>query len=315
VNAEPQSSPKRGAVYVAPNRNALGLVAVLLAMFYVGMGQGNGSAYLLCFLIGGIAAVSLLHAWVNLRGISVKAGSIRAVFAGEKIAVPLRITAPNGRRHAGISASANGGGGVLFPDEITPDSPGHLEVLAPARERGSYHQLKVTLASLYPLGFFTARRTFLEPATHYVYPKPEGNLPLPVEFDPTRQTAMEARIEGDDFAGVREWQTGESMRHVDWKAAARGHRLMIKQWRGTAGGLFLILDWLQLERLAPEERLSQLARWALLAEHNGATYGLRLPGVTVAAGSGEAHLHACLRTLAAFDTASADPIEEMEATR
>jgi uncharacterized protein (DUF58 family) len=300
-------------VYVGPNRNSLGLVAVLSAMFYVGMGQGNGSAYLLCFFVAGIAAVSLLHAWVNLRGISIKAGSIRAVFAGEGIAVPLQIVSAGARRHAAIAASANGGGAVLFPDEITAESPGELEVQAPARGRGCYHHLKVTLASLYPLGFFTARQNFVAPVTYYVYPKPEGNLPLPVEFDPARHTAVEARIEGDDFAGVREWQLGESMRHVDWKAAARGHRLMIKQWRGTSGGLFLILEWGQLERLAPEDRLSQLAHWAILAEHNGATYGLRLPGIMIAAGSGDAHLHECLRALAVFDVIPAkDSVEKVE---
>jgi protein-glutamine gamma-glutamyltransferase len=303
---------RRSAVSVAPNRNTVGLGAVLLAMLYAGMGQNNGSAYLLCFLVASLAAVSMLHAWANLRGVAVEAGPLRAVFAGEELVAPVRITASNGRRHAALAVVADGAKPARLAEEVTLDSPGTAALQIPALSRGCFHHLDLTIESLFPLGFFTARSSFNTPVNYYVYPRPDGNLPLPVAFDPARRAAVKARTEGDDFAGVREWQAGESMRHVDWKAAARGHWLLVKQWRGAtaAESLFLILDWAQLERLAPEDRLSQLARWVLLAEHHGATYGLRLPGQAIAPARGDVHMHACLRALASFDAGcAADPPE------
>jgi uncharacterized protein (DUF58 family) len=92
------------------------------------------------------------------------------------------------------------------------------------------------------------------------------------------------------------------MRHVDWKAAARGQRLLIKQWTGIAGDL-LTLNWGRLPELGLEARLSQITRWAILAEQSGATYGLEIPGTSIEPARGEAHFHACLRALAVFKSA------------
>jgi uncharacterized protein (DUF58 family) len=62
-----------------------------------------------------------------------------------------------------------------------------------------------------------------------------------------------------------------------------------------------VLDWDALPGLDGEARLSQLARWVLLAERGTASYGLRIPGKEIAPARGEAHSHECLRALAVFD--------------
>ena len=91
------------------------------------------------------------------------------------------------------------------------------------------------------------------------------------------------RVEGDDYGGVRAWQPGESQRHIDWKAAARGQPLLTKQWTGEADEI-LRLDWHALAPLGDEARLSQLAKWIVLAERGTAAYELRLPGKRLAPG-------------------------------
>ena len=78
--------------------------------------------------------------------------------------------------------------------------------------------------------------------------------------------------------------------------------MLVKQWRGGAGGL-LMLEWEALPLLPPEHRLSQLARWVILAERGGLMYGLRLPEQLLEPSQGEAHFHACLRALASFELA------------
>src|SRR5207248_7278143 len=48
------------------------------------------------------------------------------------------------------------------------------------------------------------------------------------------------------------------------------------------------------------QRLSRLAGWVLEAERSGVQYGLRLPGVEIAPGRGEAQRAACLQGLALY---------------
>ncbi len=288
------------SITVRPNRNTVGLMAVLAAMWYAGAGQSNGAAYLLCFSLGSLAAVSAIHTWANLRGLNLEPGAIRAVFAGEELAVPLRVLAEPGRRIAGLHLSGPGRHSSALMDEVTANAPCEAVLRVDALRRGCFEGMEVRASSLYPLGFFSAQRKFTISQRYFIYPKPGGNLPLPVARNPTREAQVGARIEGDDFAGVRDWQIGESMRHVDWKAVARGQRLLVKQWRGGSGDL-LILDWESLPQFTVEQRLSQLARWTILAERGGANYGLRLPDQVIEPSRGEAHFHLCLRALASFD--------------
>jgi uncharacterized protein (DUF58 family) len=50
--------------------------------------------------------------------------------------------------------------------------------------------------------------------------------------------------------------------------------------------------------MAPEERLSRLAAWTLVAERAGTDFGLRLPGRELAPEGGEAQRRRCLEALA-----------------
>jgi uncharacterized protein (DUF58 family) len=294
-------APRTSRVLVLPGRNTIGLVAVLAAMWYAGVTQSNGAAYLLCFLLASVAAVSTIHAWANLRGLSVRVEPIAPVFVGEQIVAPLVVDAERGstplavRIHAGEVAHA-----AFFP-EITKDRERRAAVRFQASARGCFERVKLIAVSQYPLGFFNARRTLVATQKWFVYPQPAGSAPIPRTSTATQERRDGARLEGDDFAGVRPWLQGESQRHIDWKAAARGQPMLTKQWAGETGDT-VQLDW-QDAPGETEARLSQLARWILTAERSGANYGLTVPGKTIPPSHGDAHFHACLQTLAVFPSA------------
>ena len=298
--------PAAGRVFVLPGRHTAGLFAVLAAMWYAGLCQSNGAAYLLCFLLAALAAVSTIHAWANLRGLAVRVEPIAPVFAGEEVAVPVVVDAERGTTPVAVRIHADDPRqAVLFP-EITKDRERRAMVRFTAARRGCFEAVRLVALSYYPLGFFTARRTFVARQTWFVYPRPAGSAAIPRADAPARERRDGAKIEGDDFAGVRAWLPGESQRHIDWKAAARGQPLLTKQWAGAADET-LLLDWQDVPPGDVETRLSQLARWVLLAERSGADYGLTLPSRTIAPDRGDAHFHACLRALAEF------PAEEVRA--
>ena len=299
----PPPSPR---VWVLPNRNTIGLAAVLLARWYAGASQTNGAAYLLAFVLASVAAVSIVHTWANLRGLTLTADPIAPVFAGEELSVTLVAASDRNRMHCAVTVRAAGATERAQFGEIGPAGVQRARLAVPALRRGCFASLPVRAASIFPLGFFTARRAVVLRQPHWIYPKPDGSRPLPRALAPAHEPRDGQRVEGDDFGGVRTWQTGESQRHIDWKAAARGQPLLIKQWTGEADEI-LHLDWHALAPLGDEARLSQLARWVIAAERGGASYGLRLPGMAFAPTRGEAHYHACLRALADFQDGEENP--------
>jgi len=132
-----------------------------------------------------------------------------------------------------------------------------------------------------------------------VYPKPGPARPIVGGVDSQQKRELGTHSEGDDFIGVREYQAGDSPRHVDWKAAARGQGMQTKRFGGDARSI-IWLDWDALEGIDTEMRLSQLCRWVIDAEDDGMIYGLRLPGQEIKPASGEIHRHLCLEALALF---------------
>ena len=282
-----------------PNRNTVGLIALLVAMWYAGASQNNGAAYLLCFVLAGVALVSILHTWANLRGLRISCGSVAPVFSGERQRVSVGVLAATGRMHAAIRIKPRERGeSAAFP-EVRGTQWMRADVWIETPRRGHFDQTDLVVSSLYPLGFFTARMVVAISLPRWVYPKAEGTRPLPRTPVPAKQHGTGARAEGDDFAGVRAYAPGEPQRHIDWKAVARGQSLVIKQWAGEADET-VQLTWPDTAGLGHEARLSQLVRWIVTAERSGQSYALNIPGTTISAGHGDAHFHECLRVLALF---------------
>ena len=282
-----------------PNRNTVGLIALLVAIVYAGASQSNAAAYLLAFVLAAIALVSMVHSWANVRGISVSVDPIQPAFAGDTMSVRLTARATTRRTHPGVRVSVNRSRKIALPREIALEAPQRADLCFAAPRRGRYETITVQLSTLYPLGFFTGVRTLAIRQPFVVYPTPHGSLPLPHSFEPARHSRDGLRVEGDDFAGTRAYQPGESQRHIDWKAAARGQPLLIKQWAADADET-VHLRWNDVSALAHEARLSQLARWIVVAERSGASYGLELPDLRFHPDRGDAHFHTCLRALALF---------------
>ncbi len=105
----------------------------------------------------------------------------------------------------------------------------------------------------------------------------------------------------EDFAGLRRYQQGDSLKQIAWKALAHGHPLLSKQF--TGGALpELRLQWHDTQpTMGTEARVSRLCRWLLEASHAGVPYALELPSERIAPGSGAAHDARCLKALALYD--------------
>ncbi len=283
-----------------PTGSFVCLLFVLLAIWYAGSSQNNAAADLLLFALTGVFLVSIPHTFFNLAGLQVRAESVQPAFAGHEISLRLEISNESQAPRHGLSVRLANATDAERVDHIPGGKAARVRLRFPARARGEHEIAQVQLACVYPLGFLRALKRFASSQRYVVYPQPAGDTRLPVDGERTPHfNRGNTVIEGDDFAGVRAYVPGESQRHIDWKAVARGQALMTKQYAAEASGiLFFSYDAVSLSD--PEERLSQLTLWIIEAERAQRPYGLRLPRLEIAPSIGDAHFHRCLRELALF---------------
>ena len=287
----------RQRIFILPTRYGLIFAALLLLMLVGSINYALSLGFVLTFLLGGMALVSILHTYRNLAQLTVSAGKTMPVFAGQQASFPLCLTSSSTTERYAVG---------VMPEKQPPQ---FIDVLAGetvttalslhAPQRGILQPGRFTLFSRFPLGLFHAWSKLDLAMTCIVYPQPD-TVRLPqltgIQYRGDRAIAAEG---SDDFRGMRPYHTGDSLRHVAWKAMAQGRGMLTKEFSGQALAQ-LWLDWDNLAGMDTEARLSRLCRWVLDAQNAGLSYGLRIPGSTLAPGNGEAQQRACLEALALF---------------
>ncbi|RZL89674.1 MAG: DUF58 domain-containing protein, partial [Variovorax sp.] len=156
----------------------------------------------------------------------------------------------------------------------------------------------------FPLGTFRVWTIWRPAAQILVYPAPEINAPPLPPGEPRNQggAATQAASSTGEFDGVRGYRRGDPLKLVVWKKAAQamssGSGELVSRDSQQAQRHELWLDFAQSAAGETEHRISRLAAWVLMADRAGLDYGLRLPGVSVAPATGEAHRRRCLEALA-----------------
>lgn len=141
-----------------------------------------------------------------------------------------------------------------------------------------------------------------------VYPQPEKN-PVPLPMMDSDSKDGNGRAGQDDFAGVRSYQMGDSLKTLAWRQIAKmdadcGGQLVTKHFE-DGGILELELDFAQLPAmLGLEQKLSRMTRWVMEAEARCLPYGFRLGSTVLGPALGPGHRDACLQALALYEAAA-----------
>lgn len=287
---------------IYPTAAFAGLLFVLGAMWYAASSQNNAAVYLLFFALTAVFLVSVPHTLINLAGVTMTLESVQPAFVGQEVSLPVEVMNGSRETRHGIELALAGSTKERQRiDYIPSDKAARVTLRFPARQRGEHKVETLCLTSAYPLGFIRFLKRFTFSQSYFVYPKPAGDLRLPAGFMRRRDgQPLQDSGEGDDFSGVRAYVPGESQRHIDWKAVARGQPLMTKQFTAEAEGV-AYLDFAALHSADVEEKLSQLALWVIEAERARRPYALRLPGIEIPPAVGQSHFHRCLRALSVFE--------------
>jgi len=288
---------RHSRIYILPTRRGYAVIATLILMLLTSLNYALSLGLGVTFLLGGLVAAALLHAFRNLAGIEIKPLAASDAFVGGHVVFSLSLAGGRTERRS-IAISANN---VASTAAVAPGALQTITLAVPAEARGRLALGRVTLASQYPLGLWRGWAYVHFPLTGIVYPAPESSAP-PL---PSGEHGVDARAQGrgdeSDLAGLRDYQRGDPLQRVAWKAVARGAGWFSKAFEGTAGGGPIALDWTRLPpELDTERRLSRLTAWILAAERATRPFALSLPGSALPTASGREHRRAALTALALF---------------
>jgi len=286
-------------LYMLPTRMGFVFSLLLLALLAGAINYENGLSYVLTFYLGAIAIVSMIYTHYNLLGVHILAGSADPVFAGQTARFSICLRNTTARRRLQIECVQKGH--VFSTVDLGAHDQKYVVLEQPATRRGLMPIGLFSLQTRFPIGLLYTWSQLVrleQGCLVYPHPAPSESLPFATIGDDLKEQGEGSR--GDDFVGLRQYRAGDSLKHIHWKALARGQGMHTKQFGGGSGE-DLWLDWSMAPETEPEAKLSRLCRWALDAEELGLNYGLRLPGREIKPGSGGRHQAQCLQALALYE--------------
>jgi uncharacterized protein (DUF58 family) len=301
----------RKRVYIFLTRYGLIFTINLIVMLLGAVNYNNSLAYALTFLLAGLFMVSMLHTYNNLKGLIISSSPSEPVFAGQQASFPLLLDNRFGSARVAVNFQMQASSKKKQKDESIPNVNNSVDIdendLHPlnfridAIKRGKLIPGRIKISSTWPIGLFRAWSYLHLDQPCIIYPRPMGTKSLPeqIVLDGEEQTGT--AIGTEDFLGFRQYQDGDSMRSVDWKAYARERGLQTKRFSGK-GSKRILIDLQQINHISGlEPRLSQLCLWVLEADKQGAQYALSLDDKSYTDfNAGEVHKHKCLKILAEY---------------
>lgn len=288
-------------VYILPTRPGAVFALTLLVLLLASINYQLNLGYLLTFLLAGAAVVGMHVTHGTLRGLGLSLRPPAPCFAGEdaQVEVTLQHTRPRARHGIGLRVTAPGRRPPAWAwTDVPAAGMTQVHLSFRATRRGWQDVPPLRIETRFPLGIFKVWTLWRPAARVLVYPRPEPRPPgLPPPQARPGGPAASADLSGLETEGVRAYRRGDPPRRVVWKKVAKTDQLVSREGATTAQ-LELWLDWQATGGPDAEQRLSRLCAWVLAAEQRGLRYGLRLPGLELPPGRGEAHRRACLEGLA-----------------
>jgi uncharacterized protein (DUF58 family) len=292
-------------VFILPTRAGLLFAATLLLLLVGSINYQLNLGYLLTFVLCGSGVVSMHLTHNTLRGLTLHLHPVGAVHAGDAALLEVVLTTAGAARW-GIGLRVDGAPATTLSWTDVPSGGQATTRLSFVPQRRGHHEVPTLIAETrFPLGLFRAWTVWRPASQFIVYPRPERPAaPLPAARAVPGGPAQARRSEGADFEGIRAYRRGDPPKLIAWKKAARALEAggdLVSRDSSASAQQQLWLDWQQCAGLAAEDRLSRLAAWVIAAHRAGADYGLRLPGLELPRGQGEAQRRASLEALALWN--------------
>ena len=265
---------REGVVYLS------GIFIVALAA----VNTGNNLLFitLACLLAGILISGIISH--VVLSGVELRLDLPEHIFAGQPVlalaelinhkqmlpSFSLRLVAPRASRRKRAAEKSEpakkNAGEILTTPVYFPYLPRQqrarqgVELLFP--HRGIYRQDALGLQTRFPFGFLEKTRQVESSMEAVVYPSVAPSEEF-YEILPLVSGELESLVRGrgHDLYSIREYQTSDCARHVDWKASAKTGALQVREFsREDERRVMLVLDPTQPATRTPSQAAAAFER-------------------------------------------------------
>jgi Uncharacterized conserved protein (some members contain a von Willebrand factor type A (vWA) domain) len=310
-------------------------LGILCIVAFAAWNTSNNLLFLVFSLLTSTLFVALIAARTNMRDLVVSARFPDHIFAGEP--APVIVTLRNARRFLpsfSVLVEARGPADVVVGKKdgrkltrkrfikralayfmyVPHRASAEQQVEQLFEHRGHVLITGFELSTRFPFGFFRRRRRLrARDVDIIVFPKPEpiGDELHLLPMNAGRHVSAR-RGAGHDLFALRDYQPQDDLRHIDWKATARGQRLIVREFTAEDERRVTIAFDTRVLNSQAEEAVTHEKDFTERFEH----------GVTLAAslcshfieeraeirlvlgedagrfGAGQEHLYDCLRRLA-----------------
>jgi len=304
--------------------------ALTTAVLVIGAinGQNNLLFWLFGLAVAGLVVSGILSGW-SLMGIRVQRDILTPrIHAGESLRLRYRITnrnfifpafaltleeMPDARSWLGKRFLATFRDSLTTPvayvGYIGPRQSVTIDIEAPSYARGPVTLNAFRVASTFPIGLTRKSVTFAQVASCIVWPSlcELADALTKQGFEGRSTRRLRPSPSGDEFFALREFQPGDSLRSVAWRASARADKPLVRSMAVRPGRR----AWIIVDDRAIDESLDRIlsvaASLALQFRTQGSDAGLATlsRGALLVPAAGERHttrLLDALATLTVSDT-------------
>jgi uncharacterized protein (DUF58 family) len=288
----------RRIIYILPTRHGFMFVFAASLVFMAAINYAVSLAFGLAFLMVSIFILAILYSFNNLNQLKLRGLSSPAVFCGDHAAFKIELSRFSGRNHEALELS--------FPEshathvDLIKNDQEPVEVFIKTRERGDFKAPLLKITTYFPLGLCRAWSVVDLDLHCLVYPKPVAFSMADFTGGSANEEESSFVVFGtEDYYGLRDYVSGDSLRQVAWKNVARGQGMQVKQFVDYVDSQ-VWLDWDMFYGFNVEEKLSRICFCVVKLAKGDRPYGLKLPELEIAPGVGPEHKAKILRALALF---------------
>ncbi len=217
-----------------PTRDALATGLLTGFLLIVAFNLQAGWVYAVDALLVGLLVIGFISADLSVRGITIQRQIPQEAFEGEQVPVTVLVSGPRWPRFFVEVVDAVPG---LAPhEEFIPLLPRDREIIVTyhteVRQRGIHQVECIEVRSGGLTGLFVGRRKVPAPGRLTAFPRywALARFPLGSQTGMSSVTYPQRMRTGLDLYGVREYQHGDSLRHVHWRSTARWGTLMVREF-------------------------------------------------------------------------------------
>ncbi|MDR0588900.1 MAG: DUF58 domain-containing protein [Burkholderiales bacterium] len=288
----------QGRIFVLPTRRGIMLLGAVTLMLLMSLNDSISLGFIVTFLWFGVIAVTLIQTFKNLWGVSVTPIAAGHTFVGGQLPFSIQIGSGKEARE-GLSLFLDNE--PIPPFDLTRGETRMIHLSRKTTERGYCVMGRIKIESEAPLGLWRAWAYAHFPLKGIVFPSPEVSPPpLPHATLPKTGGTI-GMVGNEDLAGLREYQKGDPIQRIAWKAVARGNGWFTKVFEGGRGQKAVVLNYNALpSSMSLEARLSRLTAWVIECARAGVPFSLVIPPDSLPLSIGDKHEHDALTLLALF---------------